>query len=125
MIKISYNFNDDLDLVLGFDTGNLTGYEKATTLKEALNSMVIEAPCKTFAERYNAGEFEDIPFDETCQIAEAVNIVSDLWQYDMIPNPEGKDLYAQMSPLHLLENAMNLLVEKQHEIDRLKNTANA
>lgn len=122
MIKTVWYFDDDFNLVLTFDTGGLTGNEEAGTLKQALESMAIEVPCRTFVPKYNAGEFEGKPLTEAYMIADAVNIVSDLWQYDMILNPEGKDLRPYMTPLHLLRNAMNLLVIKQHEINKLKSS---
>lgn len=66
------------------------------------NNMNIKNPVACFAEKMNAGEFEDVPEEKIAAEAEVANILSDLWdgEYSM--------------------NVMMLLVRAMQEIVDLK-----
>ena len=125
MIYLNFDI-DENDCVsqIGLDCHDYTGKERATTLKGALEDLKIQNPCTTFARKMNSGYYEtsNMPEDTVTEIAEITNFLSQLWQYSdkRVRYPEGKDLEPYMNPLHILENALNLLIEQRNMIIDLR-----
>ncbi len=120
MITLYFDIVEDEVKRVRIDSGGYTGVEKAMSLKQALEFMTLENPCLTFSKKYRSGEYEDeYILEVVAAIADASNRLCRLWQYDFIEHPEGKDLCACMSPLQLLENTLNLVLEQQRIIDDL------
>ena len=113
--------NLDLEVVrVKLISNELTGYEKPNTMKEALKLLSVENPCLTFSKKYKAGEYES-RFTETEVgiIADICNRLHELWQYEYVTDPKDKNRRAYMTPLQLLENTINLVLEQQEIINNL------
>ncbi len=120
MITLDFDIIEEQVQRVRIDSGEYTGFEKTMSLKQSLEYLTLENPCLTFNKKYKSGEYEDKYIQESiASIADASNRLCGLWQYDFIDHPEGKDLCAYMSPLQLLENTLNLILEQQKIIDRL------
>ena len=121
MINLNYDI-DEYDNVthIELDCHEYTGSERTTTLKGALEDLKIQNPCTTFKRKMDNGYYvvSDMPEYTVTQIAEITNFLSELWQYSdkRVRYPEGKDLEPYMNPLHILENALNLLIEQRNMI---------
>ncbi|MCR5390198.1 MAG: hypothetical protein K6E77_05545 [Lachnospiraceae bacterium] len=121
MINLNFDIdeNDNVTHIV-LDTHEYTGSERASTLKGALDDLKIQNPCTTFARKMNSGYYEasNMPEDTVTQIAEVTNYLSELWQFSdkRVRYPEGQDLEPYMNPLHILENALNLLIEQRNMI---------
>ena len=90
----------------------MTGLEKTTDIKDALQKMKIQNPCTTFSRRMKSGEYHYLyTEEEIAQIAEISNYLADLWQYEVEPDAEGKDMRPYMNPLMILERALNMILE--------------
>ncbi|MBR6328330.1 MAG: hypothetical protein IKR68_01635 [Lachnospiraceae bacterium] len=103
------------------DTGELTGKEKVSTLKEALGNLTIQNTAKTFARKIDSGEYEmRFTPNELSHIAEFADFSAGIWNTDY--NPEVKappqDLRPYMTCLHLLENCFNLLLAQWRMINK-------
>ena len=125
MITINYDISNDQVARIRIDSGEYTGYEMTTSLKHALEFMSLENPCVTFSQKYRSGELQSAYSEtELISIAEAANQLSNLWQYDFLAQPGSKELCAYMSPLQLLENTLNLVIEQQKIIEKLTKSKN-
>ena len=121
MIRVDFIVDDDARVsAIRFFTDGLTGYEKTDTIKSALEAMAIENPTVSFSKLYNEGLIQQV-FNESeiAAVADASLRLSDLWQYSFLENPQEKEQCAQMTPLQLLANALNLILEQQQIIDFL------
>ena len=123
MIYLNFDI-DENDCVshIGLDCHDYTGKERATTLKGALEDLQLQNPCTTFSRRMNSGYYETQASESTVEIAEYTNFLATLWQFrdQRVKYPEGKDMEPYMNPLHILENALNLLIEQRNMIIDLR-----
>ena len=118
MILIDFDIDEKGHVTkLKLDSGNLTGYEKVSMLKDALEHMAVQNTARTFARKYRSGEYEDRFSEETLnEVAGISNLLADIWKYEpFAEDTDSHDLRPYMNPLHLLENALNFIVY-QHEI---------
>ena len=122
MITVSFEIDQEKVTKVMFDTGELTGFEKPATLKAALEELTVENTVVTFSKMHKDFRiYENFNESEVNAIADACNKLSCLWQYEFVLNPECDDMCAQMTPLQLLANAMNMILEQQEIIDYLTN----
>lgn len=120
MITVSFEIDQEKITKVMFNTGELTGFEKPATLKAALEELSLENTVVTFSKMLKGGHiYENFNDSEVAAIADACNKLSCLWQYEFVLNPESEDMCAQMTPLQLLANAMNMILEQQEIIDYL------
>ena len=125
MIKLDFDIDKNDNVThIGFDAHEYTGSERANTLKEALDDLKIQNPCSTFSRKMKSGYYQvnGIPENTVVRIAEISNYLSGLWQYsdEIKKYPDGKDMQPYMNPLHILENALNLLIEQREMIIDLR-----
>ena len=120
MFNLDFNNQDPEVIRVKLVTSELTGYEKPKTMKEALKLLSVENPCMTFSQRYKANGFvSHFTVDEVGMIADICNRLYVLWQYEYVINPKDKNMRAYMTPIQLLENTLNLVLEQQEIINRL------
>ena len=58
--------------------------------------------------------------NEIGEMAEVSNFLADLWQYEYSPDASGSDMQMYMNPLHILQNALNLIIEQRKIICEYK-----
>ena len=112
MIIIDFDINENQDVTrLRLNTKRLTGYERAGTLKDAVEKLSIENTARTFSKKYRAGELEKRFEEKTInQVAEISNLLADIFKYEpFAENTDEHDLRPYMNPLQLLEYALNMI----------------
>ena len=103
---------------IGLNSSDTTGYETPATLKDALKDLSVQNPCIVFSHLCDDENFKSsLTQWEIGTIAEACDLLKELWQYDMIKDPDKNDIRARMNPLQLLENALNIIYKQQQFID--------
>ena len=85
----------------------LTGLERVTSVREALNLMRIKNPAVAFSANAKAGIYNDVPNVEYKRMLETVKFISSMWCYMDEPG-EAPPKY-EMNALMLLANAIEAL----------------
>ena len=114
MIYLDYNIGENGQVTsISLNARELSGHESTCTLKDALEKMNIQNPAATFSRKIKSGEYEaQYSEEELTSIAEVANYISDIWQYDSNPQPDNPDIRPYMTPLMLLERALNMLISE-------------
>ena len=124
MIYLDFDINnEDRISHINLDAHEYKGSERESTLKEALDDLKIQNPCMTFTRKLKSGYYSSkLSEDAITSIAEATDFLANLWQYsdEYVRYANGKNMQPYMNPLHILENALNLLIEQRELIIDLK-----
>ena len=99
---------------------SLTGCEYVTSTKQALELLKIQNPAIGFTEAAKAGEFDSMTDEAYQDILDTIERVSYLWRYPDEDTSDGKNLKAEMNPLMLLANAIELISSFGSVLQRLK-----
>lgn len=85
----------------------LDGFERVTSVKEALGLLKISNPAKTFSEAVRGGAYDDVPDAEYKRMLETVKYISSMWCY--MDDPGEAPQRSEMNALMLLANAIEAL----------------
>lgn len=105
-----------MDLLFDFDSrqgitrvrfDGLDGFERVTSVKEALSLMKIRNPAVTFREDVQALKYDDTTDEEYKRMLETIKYLSSMWCYMDEPG-EAPPKY-EMNALMLLANAIEAL----------------
>ena len=101
MFSLGFELDSNRQLVhIGLNSSDTTGYETPATLKDALKDLSVQNPCIVFSHLCDDENFKSsLTQWEIGTIAEACDLLKELWQYDMIENPDKNDIRAKMNPI--------------------------
>lgn len=105
-----------MDLLFDFDSrqgltnvrfDGLDGFERVTSVKEALGLLKIRNPAKTFSEAARSRAYDDVPDAEYKRMLETIKYLSSMWCY--MDDPGEAPQRSEMNALMLLANAIEAL----------------
>lgn len=86
----------------------LSGCERVTSVKQALNMLKVQNPAVGFTKAVKAGMYDNVSDEEYERMLSAVERISLLWHYDG-DEPADKSTRSEMNVLMLLANAIEMI----------------
>ncbi|RKM55691.1 hypothetical protein D6853_09050 [Butyrivibrio sp. X503] len=126
MFKLKFHASSSNEVYLiELDDGSYSSSEIAE-IKPALNKLMIENPCLTFARKHKAGYFENVPSPLVNDIAFITDsILGDCWQYCPVDTPEEAekpDIRPYIGALNLINSLLNHSLQSYRRILELEDT---
>ena len=114
-MELKYDVNSD-GIIVNAHFNGLTGCERVSSLKQALELLKVENPALIFMKDVKDGVYDHFTDADYNRMLSAVEAISLLWRYEG-DLPEGKTTQPSMNVMTLLANAIEM-ISKMHLLIR-------
>ena len=106
-MELKYDVNSG-GIIVNAHFDGLTGCERVSSLKQALELLQVENPAVIFTQDAKNGVYDHISDKEYYRMLSAVEAISLLWRYEG-DQPKDKSTQPSLNVLMLLANAVELI----------------